>query len=517
MEFSEIDSHLRRGYVLAQRNAHLNAETLTQMVKTAAVLFTLALAIPAQAQIHLKAETATTKEIALSWTGSASAECHLQRKAAAPINWAEVATTKDAHAKDEKVGAYATYTYHATCGAQISNEVTVGPPPAGFHLIAPKPENRPDSSFGRLVSLALDGNGDPVAAFVYGDPNGDGHFEDTQIMFVSWDRAAYRWKEPVTVAVVGNYDPRPPVVGVSLAHDSDTGAYGVTWIDPDNKSLNLALSRDSGVTWKSQKAFTDARALGGASLALAGGKAHIIVSQDSKNTIRYMTGSIDDDPGKWEVKFAPLFDGAIGVHRGSSLALDSKGAVAVAYWMRPPNGNNWTLGIWRPATDSWVNALITQGAKYPPEGVILEFVGTQPAVIIDSRINSAEISSHYSIFSKDNGDTWSVPVAIPDDGNEHIGGFMSFARAADGRAAFAGDVAGGNTSGMKCTWPKLARTSDYASWKTCSPQGGLQPDTRTNWGAVIFSPSGMLYMVFLNRQISPTQPLKAGLMIWGGK
>ena len=486
------------------------------MKRIVAALLMLLTAAPLCAQIQLKAERATSREVEFLWTGASGRECRLERKAGAG-SWEPVASSKEGKAKDAGIAAAATYNYRVSCGAQSSNDITVGPPPAGFHLIAPKPDKHANTAFGRLISLALDANGDPAVAFVYVDPNGDGNSADSQLMFASWDRAAYRWKDPVTVAVVGNYDPRPPVVGVSLARDSDTNAYGVVWADTDNHGINLAVSNDGGESWKTRKAFKDTRSMGGASLALGAGKAHLILAQDAKNTIRYATGALEEDPGTWKVSYAPMLNGANGVARGSALALDGEGKPAVAYWLRPAAGSVWTLAFWRPGSDSAGKITDNGDGGYPPEGVVLAFAGNQPAVVIDCRLHKDQISQHYSLFSKEQGGTWSQPLPIPDDGHEHISGYMSFAIGPDGKAVLAGDVVGGNTQNMRCSWPKLSRTADFSSWTTCSPQGGLRPDARTLWGSVVFSPHGTLYMVFQNQQFSPQQALPAGLMIWGGK
>lgn len=470
---------------------------------------------PMYGEVRLQADAATTKHVALSWTGSASRKCELAR--ASGNTWTTIATTADSKADDSKIEPYATYRYRVTCAPEKSGEITVGPPPAGFHLIAPRPDKHPDGTFGRLISVALDSNGDPAAAFVYADPNGDGNYADSEIQFVAWDRAAYRWRAPVSVGVVGNYDPRPPVAGVSLAHDASTDAFGIVWTDTDNHGLNLAISMDSGKTWKVEKALTDTRSIGGATLGLAGGKVHIALTQDSHNSIRYMTGALDAGPGTWKASYAPLLSGSPGVLKASSLALDADGAPALAYWLRPSSGSVWTLAYWRPGNEQATKVTDSGDSGYAPDGVLLAFSGRQPGIVLDSRLHRAQASSHYSTVSKDNGATWSAPAVIPDDGNEHMGGYMSFAMAAEGHAAFAGDVAGGNTTGMRCGWPKLARSSDMISWTTCAPQGEAKTDTRTLWGTVVFAPSRMLYLVFLNRQIAPGQPLPAGLMIWGGE
>ena len=392
-----------------------------------------------------------------------------------------------------------------------------GPPPTGFQTIAPKPANHLDTAFGRFISLALDSNGDPATAFVYADPNGDGRYDDTQLMFVSWDRAANHWKEPVSVATMGNYDGRPPVPCVSLAHDPQTGAYGAVWVDPGNKIIHLALSRDDGATWTEKPALTDTRELGGPTLAFAGGKANLAVWQVSKNIILYLTGAIDEEPGQWKSTPAPMFPGNNAVARGSSLALDESGAPALAYWQKANNSPQWTLAYWRPGQDAPLKVADTGASTYPPDGVLLTFAGAQPRIVLDSRLDRAQISSHYSVASSDGGATWTKPSPIPDDGNEHIAGFMSLAVARDGRALFAGDVIGGNTQGMKCSWPKISRSADFVSWTTCAPQNAQYPQIRTLYGSVIHAPSGVFYLVFQNGQKSPQQGLAAGIIVWGGR
>ena len=137
--------------------------------------------------------------------------------------------------------------------------------------------------------------------------------------------------------------------------------------------------------------------------------------------------------------------------------------------------------------------------------------------MIDSHLYPDNPTIHFSFSSTDEGATWGKPVIIPDDGNQRLGNFMSFAIAPDGTAAFAGDVSGGNFTGMKCSWPKLSRTTDFKTWTTCSAQGTSGMDTRTLFGTAIYNPAGTLYLFFQNRQVNPKQPFQAGLMIWGGK
>jgi hypothetical protein len=481
----------------------------------------------------LKADSATTKEIKFSWTGNPAGECSLQKKTGpAPGTWPGVATSSNGKANDAKIAAYATNVYRVACGAKISNEVTVGPPPSGFHAIAARPADRPDTSLGRFITATLDANGDPAIAFVYNDPNGDGKADDTQLMFTAWDRAAYKWREPVAVWTIGNFDPRPPAPCLSLTRDAQTGAYGIAWVNPeDHKNTHMAVSHDDGATWTVKTAFNNQQTTSSPSLAFFGGKAFLTLEQDKTMQIIYTSGGIDEDPYQWHGGFAPMLPGNNAVSKATSLALDETGAPAIAYWQKPGNSNVWTLTFWRlefggAARDAGVNpppnvkpiiVTDTGTSNYPPDGVILTFAGTQPRIMLDSRLDKATIPSHYSTISNDGGSTWSAPVNVPDDGNQHLGGYMSFAVTKDGHAAFAGDVAGGNFQNMKCSWPKLARSTNFSSWTTCAPQGAQYPMVRTLWGTVIYSPSGMLYLFFQARQTNPAQGLPAGVLVWGGQ
>ena len=81
------------------------------------------------------------------------------------------------------------------------------------------------------------------------------------------------------------------------------------------------------------------------------------------------------DPGKWKASFAPLLPGTNAVVRGSSLALDSSGARALAYWMKAAAGNTWILWFWRPESDQAVRVTGSGMTGYPPDGVLLVFAG----------------------------------------------------------------------------------------------------------------------------------------------
>ena len=94
---------------------------------------------------------------------------------------------------------------------------------------------------------------------------------------------------------------------------------------------------------------------------------------------------------------------------------------------------------------------------------------------------------------------------------------MAFAVAPNGNGAFAGDVTGGNTQGMKCTWPKLARSADLGSGPPVLPRAKTARICGRCGAPVIYNPGGHALFRFQNRQIVPQQVLKAGLLIRGGK
>ncbi len=102
----------------------------------------------AQGQVRLKAELANTREVRVSWEGAPGKAAQLERQSG-PDQWDAVATSGEGRATDATIAAYATYHYRVRAdrvradrvkaGTAISNVITVGPPPGGFHTIVPRP------------------------------------------------------------------------------------------------------------------------------------------------------------------------------------------------------------------------------------------------------------------------------------------------------------------------------------------------------------------------------------------
>jgi hypothetical protein len=97
----------------------------------------------------------------------------------------------------------------------------------GFGLVSPDPsESGHNDEFGRQIQMVLDANGDPAISYFYllrfprevaADESLEADdFSPTAIYFVSWNRAQYRWNEPVKAALVNDTRVAIPQFSVSL-------------------------------------------------------------------------------------------------------------------------------------------------------------------------------------------------------------------------------------------------------------------------------------------------------------
>src|SRR5579871_2772556 len=110
-----------------------------RLLRSVLPLMLLAPALPllAQAPSGLAVKAATNKRVDLSWTGTASSYT-VQRRALGG-SFANIATAvTTASYSDTTIDAFTTYQYQvlATGGTAASNDVTAGPPPAGFSVAA---------------------------------------------------------------------------------------------------------------------------------------------------------------------------------------------------------------------------------------------------------------------------------------------------------------------------------------------------------------------------------------------
>ena len=208
----------------------------------------------AQAPTGLSVRAATNKKIDLAWNGSGP-NYTIQRRTLGGT-YANVATVTAAAYSDTTIDAYTTYQYQvvanlASGASSPSNQVIAGPPPAGFSVAAQAP-GAPGSdaanNYGYDLGMALDGNGDPAFAFIQQDPNADGDYSDTQVLFRSWNRVTYAWNPVVKVAAVGDAATYFHNT-ISFAYDSSTGVFAIATEFDRVPESRLYTSADGGAAW----------------------------------------------------------------------------------------------------------------------------------------------------------------------------------------------------------------------------------------------------------------------------
>ena len=216
-------------------------------------------------------------------------------------DFATALNSTGASAADTTIDAYTAYVYRIRATSPVgqsgpSNEVTVGPPPYGFNRVVAPPSSLATSSyFGVGLRMALDGNGDPILAYVFHNPNEDDDFSDSALYFVRWNRAAYQWTAPAKVALTGEVDTREENA-LSIARDPSNEMLGIAYEDgtnPEVPRISLALSTDNGASWKIQTVAADsgqAFEYQSPSLALNGAGLHGVLSRLRRYTVRDRQG-----------------------------------------------------------------------------------------------------------------------------------------------------------------------------------------------------------------------------------
>ena len=218
----------------------------------------------------LTAASATASAVSLTWTaGDAATHFVVERKTAgtawpaagaaaasatpAKPTASAIATVEAPKADDTGLDAFTTYVYRVRAvGAgnalsAPSNEVTVGPPPTGFSQVLPTPAaflDHDHNDFAAVIRMAFDGNGNPAFAYLVSDPNGDGEPIDTELDFVSWNRARYRWNAPVKLDTVGDVVRDGSRQPMSIARDASTNRWAVAYVVGE-KELKLTSSTDT--------------------------------------------------------------------------------------------------------------------------------------------------------------------------------------------------------------------------------------------------------------------------------
>jgi uncharacterized protein (TIGR03437 family) len=489
----------------------------------------LAPTLHAQAPTVLTVKAATSKKVDLTWSGTA-ANYTIQR---APLGgaYSTIATVTTTSYSDTTIDAFTTYQYQVLNGTAASGTVTVGPPPSGVTNAAPAPlvGATPSQTYGYNLVATLDTNGDPAFLFVWDDPNTTNDHTVNQLLFRSWNRAKYGWNPVVKVATVGDVVSNYHAI-CSLAYDSSNGTVAVaSEVQPSDGHVmvELFVSTDGGATWSLKSTLSRSTDdIVGPSVALANGNIYLayVTSGDGSNSgdgVNYVSGPLNQSPTVWTAKQPPVGIGRANFEVGPSLALDSAGNPAVAFWVfDSTGGNNGALLYWKPAGSATPVKITDTQNHGDGTAVKLAFSKLNPRVALWATLNDSRQGDrdgdgiHFS-HSEDGGLTWAAPVLVPPDGNSTTDYPFDMTVDSTGSVAVGFGQNGnlGDTS-HKCGNPKLSRSTDLTNFTTCSfaplsvtqnfgvYPGGLQ---------VVFGGNDKLYLLWM--ESSDTQA-NTGIMMY---
>jgi uncharacterized protein (TIGR03437 family) len=445
----------------------------------AAVLGTVLLApvLYAQAPGGLTVKTATSKRVDLSWSGG-SPSYTVQRRVlgGSYSNIAGNVTTTTY--SDTAIDAFTTYQYQiignlASGASSPSNQVTVGPPPQGFTNAVPAPGasgSTVNDRFAYDLTMTLDSNGDPAFAFIFYDPNGDSDAADSRLEFRSWNRALYKWNDIVDVVkAIGGDTTSHFTLTQQLVYDAGISTFVLATELTDaayNAQVVIYTSTD-GVAWTKKTSYAQASV---PSVAMSGGTIHLAYLDNSAG-LKYVTGKLSADPTTWQSRGEIRVPG-VSPARGSttpSIAVDSAGNPGIAWIAENSIGDfNMYVMFWRPAGGAVpVKAYDSQGHGTDAPAVKLVFSGTNPRILGALMRGDAEFGvTLRAVKSDDGGATWKAPVVIPPDGHSSTDYPFDLAVDSQGRGIIAFGQNGGSGDAV-CGNPKIARSNDFVTWKTC--------------------------------------------------
>lgn len=502
---------------------------------TLTVTLTATLAAQVASPAGFAVQSATSTSVVLSWQGVTGASSYVvQRRAVSDAVYLTGGSTVNGVTfTDSSIDPYTAYAYRifgvsgSTAGF-ASGEVFVGPPPSGFSYAVVTPTRVSTtagasiSEYGQSISIALDANGDPAMAF---KDNSTGHASDSQptdVYFVGWNRAAYRWNAPVKVDTI--HSSITPFPELALAYDASTKLFGVAYESYNDNVLWFSTSSDGGATWNKQQAFvpSSSNTLGaGVSLKMGAGKVYLLVSETSKG-IWYITGAETAASSTWTKQISPTSGSLVGYKAVYDLALDSNGAPGVVFSFQQSTGN-WLAQFWRPpATSATAVTTSNSVAGNDTTDAKIAFTGTNPRVLVQmARDSQAQNNLHllWLVASSDGGATWGTPVPLPNDGDRTLIAPTTLAANAQGEVSVSADDNGGTLTGVKCGWPKLMRSKDLATWTACNPGNSPAPDFDDQYPAAIYGGNGKLMLAFQNYKGEFLNPLVrdlpfTGVMLW---
>ncbi|MEK7703549.1 MAG: hypothetical protein AAB426_01210 [Myxococcota bacterium] len=420
------------------------------------------------------------------------------------------------------------------CGDDMNDAVDQGPP-VGLSVVAATPGTA-EGDFGRHPAIALDGQGHPLVAWAFSDPDRDSSDADSKLTFVAWDRSTKSWKTPIDVDLVLDQAGSQPAHSVAIAHDAQTNAIAIAYTK-GLYQLWLATSMDGGATWATRRidvsdAFNSEadpnREVAMPSIVLHAGEVHLTYQHRCIKATRndVICGSVVDSDaivylhsatldGPLTESLSPSLAGTQDARTVSSLALDGAGDPGVAFLLKAsnsavgPEAYNTTVAFWRPGTGAIVEVTDSANIQNDDPSVSLAFAGTKPRIAM--HLNSSSPQSHDLWFAdSDDGATWRL-TGIARDGGDETSWWQSLVIGAQEEsviaASFGSSSGAGNFGG-----PKIFRSPDLTTWAPSSPDAEILPSFAGRYVRMTATASGKLYMVF--QYTSDNASLPKGVVLW---
>lgn len=377
----------------------------------------------------------------------------------------------------------------------------------GFNVALPAPADH-SQDVGLFPSIVLTKTDDPMIAYLVRDPNATGNRDDIDLDFIKWDRENGRWTKPIVIDQLLNIDHFSPML--QLAFDTSTNTLGIVYRKIDVE-VWLALSTDGGATWKKDLVSpSQGVSLFNPSLAMAGGKTHIAyVTDEGRTVLHYLTRA---GTAKFtDAKVPKLASTGDPRKTQPQVAVDSQGRPAIAFLAYPASGYNTTVAFWRPGDAQAVKVADSKDVQNDDAYISLAFAGDKPRIVVNLNRGEKSGGSMYLMASED-GKTWAAPIQVPQEGNQSMDGLLALAINAQGAGAIVAPATGGNLDASVCGEPKLARSADLKTWKTCSPDTTGKLGISAPTASLVFDSKGKLFIAM--QQTSEFSQVKPGLVVW---
>lgn len=396
-------------------------------------------------------------------------------------------------------------------------------PPTGYSLAAAQSTQLAGSNrIGASVAMALDQNDQPVLAYVYEDPNGDGVTQDTRVEFTRWSGAdGGFWEEPRLVEVVGPVDTSHPHRQVSIARDEATGELGIVYVT-SAATANLALSNDEGATWSLETVSEAGGAVSDPVLALRGGVAHLAYHQAAARCSSGNCGAViyrtrTEQGALTSAQQVPLLAGTESNPASPiSLATDGSGDPALAYFLESSSTSTRTLAFWRPGTSTAAKVADSAGQADANASVSLVFRG-ELAHLAYHLAGDPVTQLYYSVAADEAATQFVVPIGIPRNGAvsspETTQYYQAISLGSGSQVAIAANFELATQALQQCGGPKLAKSTDGAAFSVCSPDGGRFLGFAGKWVSLSRERSGKLTLAFLYEQRA-NPSIGAGIVLW---